>query len=52
MTITPPGYKLENQIIFGKSQSHPGLFEIKIHNPKKRNAIGTEPEKKLCELIK
>lgn len=48
----PAGYKLENLIIYGKSQSHPGLFEIKFHNPKRKNAIGVEPEKKLTELIK
>jgi len=48
----PPGYKLESQLIYGKSQSHPGLFEIKFHNPKKKNAIGTPPEKLLTELVK
>ena len=32
-------------------KSHPGLFEIKIHNPSKKNAIGTPPERKLTELI-
>lgn len=32
-------------------KSHPGLFEIKIHNLKKRNAIAGIIEKKLTELI-
>ena len=32
-------------------KSHPGLLEIKIHNPKKKNAIGIPPERKLTELI-
>ena len=32
-------------------KSHPGLFEIKIHNLKKKNAIATVPEKKLGELF-
>lgn len=32
-------------------KSHPGLFEIKFHNPAKKNAIGLEPEAKLTKLI-
>ena len=32
--------------------SHPGLLEIMINNPKKKNAIGTPPERKLAEIIK
>lgn len=47
----PEGFKLENQVIFGMRKSHPGLFEIKIHNPAKKNALGLEPEKKVTELI-
>jgi hypothetical protein len=33
----PPGYKLEHGIAFGMRV--PGLFEIKFHTPKDRNAI-------------
>ena len=40
----PKGYKHEDQIMWGMRPSHPGLLEIKIHNPKKMNAIGTPPE--------
>ena len=50
--MIPDGYVLENELIFGKSKSHPGLFEIKIHNPKKRNAATTDLEIKLTKLIK
>ena len=50
MTNLPEGYKLEDQIIYGMKKSHPGLFEIMIHNPKKRNAIGTPPELKIGDL--
>ena len=47
----PEGYKLENNIIFGKHNSHKGLFEIKIHNPKRRNAVNKEAQAKLAEVI-
>jgi enoyl-CoA hydratase/carnithine racemase len=49
---TPQGYIFEQSLIYGKSKSHPGVFEIKFHNPKFKNAIGLDPEKKLTELIK
>jgi len=48
----PKGYKSEDQLIWGMRPSHPGLLEIKIHNPKKMNAIGTPPEKKIAEIVK
>ena len=47
----PEGFVIEEQLCFGMRKSHPGLFEIKIHNPSKKNAIGTPPERKLYELI-
>ena len=47
----PDGYKLEDQIIYGMRASHPGLMEMMIYNPKKRNAIGSPPEKKLGDLF-
>ena len=47
----PDGFVLEDQLIFGMRASHPGLFEIKIHNLKKRNAIAGIPEKRLTDLI-
>jgi len=51
MSGIPEGFVEEDMIIYGKRKSHPGLFEIKFHNPKKKNAIGTPPEKKLGDLI-
>ena len=45
----PNGFVLKDQLIYGMRE--PGLFEIKIHNPKIRNAIASVPEKKLIELI-
>jgi len=51
MSDIPKGFVEEDLIIHGKRKSHPGLYEIKFHNPKKKNAIGTPPEKKLGELI-
>lgn len=51
MQDIPEGFKLENQVIYGMRKSHPGLFEIKIHNPAKKNAIGLEPEAKMTKLI-
>lgn len=48
----PQGYILEQSLIHGKSKTHPGVFEIKFHNPKFKNALGQELEKKLTKLIK
>ena len=47
----PEGLKYEGGLCFGMRASHPGLFEIKIHNPKKKNAISTEHNLKLGDLI-
>jgi peroxisomal 3,2-trans-enoyl-CoA isomerase len=49
--MIPEGFKEECLLIYGMRKSHPGLLEVKFHQPKKRNAIGTIPERKLCELI-
>ena len=45
----PKGFVLSDQLVYGMRS--PGLFEIKIHNPTKRNAIASIPELKLTELI-
>jgi len=37
--------------MYGMRESHPGLFEIIICNPKKRNAIGTPPEEVMLTLF-
>ena len=34
----PKNFTSENNLIYGIRKSHPGLLEIKIHNPKKKNA--------------
>lgn len=47
----PSGYKHESQLIYGMRPSHPGLLEIKIHNPSKMNAISNDPEKKIGEIV-
>ena len=49
--FAPTGYTEECNLIWGKRASHPGLLEIKIHNPTKMNAIGTPPEKKIGEIV-
>ena len=49
---TPEGYKLNTNIIYGKRASHPGLFEIKLHSPKNRNAISYPMQLKLAALLK
>ena len=35
----PEGLKYEKGLIYGMRQTHPGLLEIKIHNPAKFNAM-------------
>jgi enoyl-CoA hydratase/carnithine racemase len=47
----PEGFTYDSELVFGMRKSHPGLFEIKIHNEKKKNAIATVPNKKLGELF-
>lgn len=47
----PEGFKIEDHLCFGMRKSHPGLLEIKIHNPVKKNAISGVPEKRLTQLI-
>ena len=48
---TPEGYKIADNIIYGKHKNYPGLFEIKLHNPKYRNAITLNMYTKLGDLI-
>jgi enoyl-CoA hydratase/carnithine racemase len=47
----PEGFVLEDQLIYGMRKDYPGLFEIKIHNPKKKNAIAGVPELKMTNLV-
>ena len=47
----PKGYKSESKLIYGMRESHPGLFEIIINDPKTKNSIGTDPENLLIKLI-
>jgi enoyl-CoA hydratase/carnithine racemase len=47
----PEGFVHEDQLIFGMRKDYPGLFEIKIHNPKKKNAIAGIPEEKMTKLV-
>lgn len=48
----PPGFTFDPVgIIYGKRQSHPGLLEIKLHNPKKKNAFRSETILKITEII-
>lgn len=49
---TPAGLQYDRGLIYGHRASHPGLFEIKFHVPKTRNAITADMQKKLCEVIK
>jgi enoyl-CoA hydratase/carnithine racemase len=47
----PEGFVLQDQMIYGMRKEYPGLFEMKIHNPKKKNAIASIPELKMKELV-
>ena len=47
----PEGFVLEDQMIYGMRKEYPGLFEMKIHNPKKKNAIASIPELKMKQLV-
>lgn len=47
----PEGFALEDQMIYGMRKEYPGLFEMKFHNPKIKNAIGATPEAKMTKLI-
>lgn len=48
---TPEGYQLKTNLLFGHRKSHPGLFEIKIHNPKMRNALTSDTMLEIANLI-
>lgn len=48
----PAGLKHEDGLIFGMRPSHPGLFEIKFHVPKKKNALSVQMQEKFCNLVK
>lgn len=49
MSGDPSIYKYEKKLIYGV---HPeGILEIKIHNPKKKNAIGAKAMQKFRELF-
>ena len=39
MQNIPAGLKHELGLIYGVRDTHPGIFEVKFHNPKKKNAI-------------
>ena len=48
----PEGFQFVEDIIFGKRKSHPGLFEIKLHNPKHKNGLKVPMYHKVTQLIK
>ena len=48
----PEGFVIQDDLCFGKRLSHPGLFGIKFHSPKTYNAINTNNQVKLVELLK
>ena len=52
MASLPEGYQTKNNIVWGMKQSHQGLLEIVIANPKKKNAIGIKEEEQMAEIIK
>ena len=51
MNDIPQGLELDKGVIFGQRPTHPGLFEIKFHNPKKYNALKIETQEKFAELV-
>ena len=48
----PAGLTDSDDLCYGKRESHPGLFEIKFHSPKKYNAITVKNQVKLVQLLK
>ena len=47
----PQGLSCSDGLIYGSRPTHPGLFEIKYHNPKRKNAISLVTQKKFAELV-
>ena len=44
-------FQFKNNIYFGQRKSHPGILEIKIHNPKRLNSFGDTQEKVMMDVI-
>ena len=42
MSKIPEGLQFDKDIIFGTRPTHPGLFEIKFHNPTKYNSLNMD----------
>ena len=47
----PQGLTFSDGLVYGSRPTHPGLFEIKYHNPKRKNAISTGTQKKFAQLV-
>lgn len=47
----PQGLTFSDGLVYGMRPTHPGLFEIKYHNPKRKNAISTITQKKFSQLV-
>jgi hypothetical protein len=38
-------------LVYGTRPTHPGLFEIKFHNPRKMNAVSLYNQQRFAELV-
>lgn len=47
----PQGLQYKSGLIFGTRPTHPGLLEIKYHNPKTRNSMGPELNALISDLV-
>lgn len=48
----PEGFQYANRTLWGMRKSHPGLFEIKYHIPKRSNSMNGESMWQVAQLIK
>ena len=51
MSHIPSNYHHKGHIAWGHKASHPGLFEIIINNPKKKNAIAGVDEGYIADAM-
>ena len=48
----PEGLQFDKTgLVYGCRKTHEGLFEIKFHNPRKKNAISLYTQKRFAELV-
>lgn len=48
---TPEGFQYKERTLWGMRKSHPGLLEIKIHFPQRRNSVNGESMMVIRDII-